>query len=217
MKRLVKWAVAAAGMAIAVVVLVVIYVGATVSVNAPWRSMLQQATILPAWLDRSPITADQVDRQLVTVEGYGVSLFASGVSDARVLRVTSRGDVLVSTPRDGRIVLLESDRDDDGVADGQRVLLDGLTRPNGLEIESGYLYVGEEDGIGRIPFDPTTGTVTGVYERIIDDLAEWRESLEEDDWVRSRRFTVCNGWIQLQCVYRGRSASGGDASLYRRR
>ena len=170
MKRLVKWAAAALALGIVVVMVGVVYVWATVSVNAPWRSMLQQAPLLPAWLDASPITADQVDRQLVTADGYGVSLFASGVSDARVFRVTSHGDVLVFTPRDGRIVLLESDRDDDGVADGQRVLLDGLTRPNGLEIESGYLYIGEEDGVGRIPFNSTSGTVAGVYERIIDDL-----------------------------------------------
>ena len=114
-------------------------------------------------------------------EGYGLSLFATGIADARMLRVTSAGDVLVSTPWDGRIILLEADRNNDGAADGQRVLLEGLTRPNGLDLAGGYLYVGEEDGIGRIAFDPRSGTVEGGYQRIINGLPgggnHWKKTI----------------------------------------
>ena len=166
---------------IALLVIAVALVWTMVPLNVPWKGMLQQMTLLPAWLDPDPMSAEQVDNRLVVAEGYGVSLFATGIADARMLRVTSAGDVLVSTPRGGRVILLEADRDGDGAADGQRVLLEGLTRPNGLDLAGGYLYVGEEDGVGRIAFDPRSGTVEGGYQRIIDGLPSggnhWKKTI----------------------------------------
>jgi len=166
---------------VALLVLAVGYVWMTVPLNVPWKGMLQQMSLLPAWLDPNPVSADQVGHRLVVPDGYGVSLFARGISDARMLRVTSAGDVLVASPRDGRIVLLEADRNGDGSADGQRVLLEGLRRPNGLELAGGYLYVGEEDGIGRITFDARSGTVDGSYQRIVDGLPSggnhWKKTI----------------------------------------
>jgi glucose/arabinose dehydrogenase len=166
---------------IALLVLAVAVIWMMVPMNVPWKSMLQQMTALPAWLDPDPMSAEQVDSQLVVPEGYGVSLFATGIADARMLRVTSAGDVLVATPRDGRVILLEADRNNDGAADGQRVLLEGLTRPNGLDLSGGYLYVGEEDGIGRIEFDPRSGTVEGGYQRVINGLPgggnHWKKTI----------------------------------------
>ena len=131
----------------------VAYVWMTVPLNTPWKGMLQQMNLLPAWLDPAALPGDQVNSRLEVPEGYGVSLFATGIPGARMLRVTSAGDVLVATAREGRIILLEADRSGDGAADGQRVVLEGLRNPNGLELAGGYLYVGEEDGIGRIIFD----------------------------------------------------------------
>jgi glucose/arabinose dehydrogenase len=132
-------------------------------------------------LDPGALPGDQVNSRLEVPEGYGVSLFAAGIPGARMLRVTSAGDVLVATARDGRIILLEADRNGDGVADGQRVVLEGLNNPNGLELAAGYLYVGEEDGIGRIIFDASSGTVEGSYERIVDGLPRggnhWRKTI----------------------------------------
>ena len=176
-----KIIVGAVAMVIALPVLLVWYVWWTVPLNAPWKSMLQQASALPAWLDPTPISSEQVETRLRAPEGYGVSLFATGIADARALRVTAAGDVLVSTPRDGHVLLLESDRDGDGAADGRRVLIDGLMRPNGLDLADGYLYVGEEDGVGRIRFDQRTGRVDGDYERIIDGLPgggnHWKKTI----------------------------------------
>lgn len=166
---------------VALVAVVVAYVWMTVPLNTPWQSMFQQLGLLPAWLDPAPISPEQVDRRLVAPDGYGVSLFATDIPDARGLRVTSAGDVLVSTPRDGRVVLLQADNDGDGVSDGRRVLLDGLTRPNGLDLAGGYLYVGEEEAIGRIAFDAPSGAVEGEYRRIIDGLPRggnhWKKTI----------------------------------------
>jgi len=170
MRRLARWGVAVGVVFLGLVLLVASIVWMTIPVNAPWRSMLQQMSLLPSWLDPSPMSSDRVEAQLVVADGYGVSLFAAGVADARGLRVTAAGDMLVSAPRDGRILLLDADRDGDGSFDGRRVLLEDLTRPNGLDVSDGYLYVGEEDGVGRIAFDPWSGTTDGEYPRIIDGL-----------------------------------------------
>lgn len=181
MKLVTKIVVALVALLMALPVLLVGFVWMTVPLNVPWKSMLQQASLLPAWLDPAPMSSAQVGTRLVAPDGYGVSLFASGIADARAIRVTAAGDVLVSTPRDGRVLLLEGDRDGDGAADGRRVLIDGLTRPNGLDLAGGYLYVGEEDGIGRISFDPRTGNTDGTYQRIIDGLPgggnHWKKTI----------------------------------------
>ena len=162
-------------------VLAVVVVWMTVPVNTPWTSMLQQMGALPAWMAPAPMTPDRFDGRLSVADGYGVSLFATGISDARVLRVTAAGDVLVSTPRDGQVVLLEADRDGDGAADGRRVLVEGLVRPNGMDISGGYLYIAEEDGVGRIAFDSRLGTTEGPYQRIVEGLPgggnHWKKTI----------------------------------------
>ena len=150
-------------------------------VNAPWRGMLQQMSLLPGWLERAPITEAQVTNLLTVQRGYSVSLFAAEVSDARMLRVTAQGDVLVATPRDGTIMLLSPDDDGDGMSDGRRLLLDDLARPNGIDLWEEYLYVAEEDGVGRVVFDAQSGMIEGAYERIINDLPRggnhWKKTI----------------------------------------
>jgi glucose/arabinose dehydrogenase len=165
MKRLTK----VTAVMVALLVAAVAGLWTTVPLNVPWRSMLQQMRVLPTWL-APPTMSPEDARRLVVPTGYAVSLFATDVAEARGLRVTGQGDVLVSSPRDGQVVLLEADRDDDGLADGRRVLVDGLNGPTGLDMAGAFLYVGEEDAVGRIGFDSATGAVTGSYQRIIEGL-----------------------------------------------
>jgi glucose/arabinose dehydrogenase len=157
------------------------YVWTTVPINVPWKGMLQGMGLLPGWVAVERVSAELIDSRLVTAPGYGVSLFADDIADARMLRVTPSGDVLVATPRDGRIILLEADHNDDGVADGRRVLLEGLRRPNGLDLAGGFLYVGEEDAIGRVAFDAASGSVTGAYHQIVTGLPvggnHWKKTI----------------------------------------
>lgn len=128
MKRLLK----ITAVLVALLVAAVTGLWMAVPLNVPWRSMLQQMRVLPSWLDPPTMSSKDASR-LVVPRGYAVSLFATGVAEARGLRVTARGDVLVSSPRDGQVVLLEADRDDDGLADGRRVLIDGLNGPTGRQ------------------------------------------------------------------------------------
>src|SRR5262245_60625074 len=70
-----------------------------------------------------------VQSQLRVPDGYTVAVYAGGLENARWLRFTPTGDLLVSTPRSGKVLLVERDADGDGRADGKRVLLEGLERP----------------------------------------------------------------------------------------
>lgn len=100
-------------------------------------------------------------------DGFQVGVFASGVENARMMRVTPAGDLLVSSMRPGEVILLHRDDDNDGVADGRTVLLSGLDLPHGLALKDGYLYIAETGRIVRVAFDfdaRTVGAVESVFE-----------------------------------------------------
>ena len=130
------------------------------AVNAPLRQML---------LGRGVAAPDRatVDARLRAPAGFSISLWASGLPNARFLRFTGEGDLLLSTPRRGRVTLLLPDRDGDGRSDGRQVLLEGLDRPQGLDVHAGWLYVGESGAVVRAPFDAAARRVTGPTERVV--------------------------------------------------
>ncbi len=116
------------------------------------------------------ITPDAVARSLVLPQGLTLTRFASGLDNARFLRVTERGDVVVSQPREGRVTLAFRDSNGDGASDGSATLLTGLDRPHGLALREGYLYVAEMTAVGRIAFDAATRKTAGAFERVITGL-----------------------------------------------
>ena len=118
------------------------------AVNAPLRQMLWGGGV-------DAPGPEMVDRRMKTAPGFEVSLWAENVRGARVLRFTPAGDLLVGSPVQNSILLLEADADGDGLSDGQRVLLEDLNHPSGVELHEGWLYVGETGGIARAPLDPT--------------------------------------------------------------
>jgi len=149
------------------------------AVNTPLRQ------ILPGFLGggMAAPSAATVAERLQVPEGFALGRFAEGVPNARFLRFTPAGDLLVSQPREGAILLLERDADGDGRSDGRRVLVDGLDRPHGLDLHDGWLYVGETDAIARVRFDPPTGTVSGELERVVTGLPGGG-----NHWSRTLRF-----------------------------
>jgi glucose/arabinose dehydrogenase len=117
-------------------------------------------------------SADEVGQRLHVPPGYEISLYAV-VPGARMLLASPRGDVLVSLPREGKVVLLERDRDDDGRPDAIRDLLTGRSRPHGLALsDEGWLYVGEASSVARVRFDVAAGEVEGTPETIVTELPE---------------------------------------------
>ena len=112
--------------------------------------------------------AAAITARLHVPDGFSVRLYASGLEQARLLRFTPAGDLLVSQPRLGVVTLLV--RDASGAIRETRPLVQGLSLPHGIDWYDGWLYVAETDALGRIRFDPTTRATTGTFERIVTGI-----------------------------------------------
>jgi len=141
-------------------------------------------------------------QQLRAAPGWQIGLYADAVPEARVLRLTAAGDLLVSQPRLGQITLLGRDANGDGHPDSQTVLMSGLDRPHGVEVADGFLYVGETGAVGRVPFDAQTGRITGEYAHVITGMPEggnhWSRSVRigPDGWLYVHVGSSCNSCIE---------------------
>jgi glucose/arabinose dehydrogenase len=131
------------------------------AINVPLASVVGPAPVA---------SADEVIAALRLPRDFTLTRFASDLNNARLLRLTRRGDVVVSQPREGRVSLLLADANGDGVTDGSSVLVNGLDRPHGLALRDGYLYVAEMTAVGRIRFDESSRAVSGSFERVIEGL-----------------------------------------------
>ena len=138
-----------------------------------------------------------VAQRLNAPPGFTVSLYASDLPMARFLRFTAGGDLLVSRPRAGEVVLLERAAGD-ARPTGRRVLLSGLNRPHGIDIHDGWLYIGENDAVGRVAFDEASGQLRGSYQRIIGGLSgegnHWTKTVRvgPDNYLYVAQGSTCN-------------------------
>ncbi|BFM15123.1 hypothetical protein R50073_13060 [Maricurvus nonylphenolicus] len=111
-----------------------------------------------------------IENRIQVADGFGLSLYASDLPNARFIAMTANRDLLVSRPHKGEVVMIRANRDDASVGGERVTLLEGLNKPSGIVVAEGWLFVGESDAIGRIVFDETTGTTSGSYERILEGL-----------------------------------------------
>lgn len=131
---------------------------------------------------KTSISEKEILGRILCPSEYRISIFASGLKGARFMKVTEKGDVLLSIPSSGRIMLLEKDSNGDGKADGAQELLSGLNKPHGIDVWGKYLYVAETDSVGRIDFDPVGRKVFGEYKRLITGIPTGGH------WTRTLRF-----------------------------
>lgn len=163
------------------------------AVNAPIRAFARN---LPDRGDAAP------PPQLAAPEGFEITLFASDLPNARTLRFTPGGRLLLSQPREGRVVALEPDRDGDGRSDGRTVLLDGLDRPYGLDFDAQWLYLSDAASVARFPFDPQGARLLGAAETLLDGLPSggnhWTRTLRRgpDNWLYLSIGSSCNVCIE---------------------
>lgn len=141
-----------------------------------------------------------VDERMQVPAGFVVSMWAEGVKGARILRFTPAGDLLVSSPKQNSILLVERDANGDGRADGQRVLVSDLQNPHGVELVDDWLYIGETGALTRIAFDPgaagdnagaSGARVTGELERLVTDIPSGG-----NHWTRTIRLGP-DGWLYM--------------------
>jgi glucose/arabinose dehydrogenase len=147
------------------------------------------------------LTTDALRQRLHLPQGFEISLYDKKSEGARMLRLTSVGDLLVSHPQAGNIVLLHRDADGDGHPDSRQILLHDLDLPHGLDLADGWLYVGESSAVGRIRFDAATRAVSGNYQRLIKlpvHGQHWTRSVRvgRDGWVYVSVGSSCNACIE---------------------
>ena len=75
--------------------------------------------------------------------GFRVEVYASGIPDARSLRVGPKGTVFVASPASGKVYAIDSQR-------AVKVIASGLHRPNGLALRGGALFIAEVARISRL-------------------------------------------------------------------
>lgn len=173
--KLFKWLKAIVVLSVLLVSLVAgaLFFGPISSPQALWNAVAGSGISTPARV--------QLSSRLQMPPGFSFSVYAGDLPKIRFMRMSALGDLLVSRPRDGEVLVLDRDRDGDGRADGRRVLLSGLTRPHGLELYQGWLYVAESNAVGRVRFDPVSAQVQGEYQQIITTLPDrgnhWSKTL----------------------------------------
>lgn len=146
-----------------------------------------------------PAANEGVVHQRYTVpEGFKLELYAADLQRARFLRFTPAGDLLVSRPHAGDIVLLRRDANGDGKPDARATLVQGLQRPQGMEVHGDWLYIAESNRIGRIRFDSATGTVDGTIEPLVEGLTDdgnhWSKTIRigPDNKLYLTQGSTCN-------------------------
>jgi len=128
-------------------------------------------------------TAGKVQQRLQLPEDFSLQLYAPDLPRARFLRFTPAGDLLVSRPHAGDIVLLRRDADGDGHPDAVATLIEGLKRPMGMDFLGDWLYIAESNRIGRVRFDSATGALAGEYQSVVEGLSD-----DGNHWSKTLRF-----------------------------
>ncbi|HRD68808.1 MAG TPA: PQQ-dependent sugar dehydrogenase [Legionella sp.] len=116
--------------------------------------------------------------KMQTSEGYKLEVYTKDLDAPRFMHVTRAGDLLVTEPKKGILWLIPYKNP------GQkRILLSHLKKPHSMDEYGGFLYVAEENAIGRVLFDPLTGTIRGKYQRVINNLPD-----DGGHWTRTIKF-----------------------------
>jgi glucose/arabinose dehydrogenase/mono/diheme cytochrome c family protein len=127
-----------------------------------------------------------VERRISVPEGFGVALWAEDIPNGRFMRISPAGSLLISQPRTGRILHILADADGDGMSDGQRVFLEDLDRPHGIDFRDGHLYIGEASAIARVAF--VESGIDSIEPR--GEVVRIAEGIPEggNHWARTLRF-----------------------------
>ncbi len=161
------------------------------TVNIPWR-MLVGATLKETVMSQ----------RLEFPEGFRLSLFVTGIKNARFMRETGTGDILLSSTNTGQVYVLYRDQDGDGRSDGNHVLLSELNGPHGLELRDGWLYVAEKDAIKRVRYRSETRQIEGDLIPLATGLPATRNHTKKtirigpDDWLYFNVGSSCNVCIE---------------------
>ena len=94
-----------------------------------------------------PTAADKLPTaQIKLPPGFNIEVYSSGIANARSLRVGDKGTVFVGTRFGNKVTAIVKK---DGKTEN-KVIAEGLYRPNGLAYHNGTLYIAELSQISKI-------------------------------------------------------------------
>lgn len=102
--------------------------------------------------------------------GWDAELLISGYQGIRMMEITDYGDLLVTNPVKGELLIFRK-RPDGGYRE-PKALLSRLKSPQGLALHDKWIYIGEISRIARIGFDSVEAKLTSNYEVLIDGLPD---------------------------------------------
>ena len=105
------------------------------------------AKIAPVFPPPLPAAADKLPTaRLKLPPGFNIEVYASGIANARSLRIDDKGIVYVSSRTVGKVYAIVE-------KDGKRIvktIATGMHSPNGIAIHNGTLYIAEIERISKI-------------------------------------------------------------------
>jgi glucose/arabinose dehydrogenase len=109
-------------------------------------------------------------------EGFSVKLFASGLSNPRIIRVAPNGDIFVAETAANRIRVLRAADGAEAPSENQ-IFAQGLDRPFGIAFyppgnNPQWIYVANNNSVVRIPYRNGDLQAEGKYEIIVPQLTE---------------------------------------------
>lgn len=117
-------------------------------------------------------------------EGFTVQVFASGLSQPRVIRIAPGGDVFVAESGSGRVLVFPAASAGGGPSTPE-VFAENLERPYGIVFhppdEPQHVYVGTANQVVRFPYRNGDRKATGPAEVVIADIPtkrHWTRDLE---------------------------------------
>lgn len=93
-------------------------------------------------------TGEEVDFPLVLDQSLKIGVFAKNLDKPRDLQFSPGGNLIVSLPESGKVVVVV-DANSDGVAEETKEILSSLTRPHGLAFHNNKLFVAELTQVNR--------------------------------------------------------------------
>ena len=110
-------------------------------------SSAEESHLAPQVPPPIPTAADKLPvAELRLPKNFHLEVYASGVPNARSIRVSDKGTVFVSTRTLGRVYAIV---DSNGKRE-LKTLATGLNSPNGIALHNGTLYIAEIDKISKI-------------------------------------------------------------------
>ncbi len=91
------------------------------------------------------------DATLSVQAGFAVNVFAEKLGSARNMILAPNGDIFLAEQNAGRVTLLR-DADGDGKAETVVTFADGFKIPYGIAFGKGAVYIGDIQGVWRIPY-----------------------------------------------------------------